>query len=179
MIGSQNLPPVKVPNKLKMMRQELPLLTRFLGVNCTVPERFPFETLAVMRLLTTLRDQSPDQLEIATRQLWQTAFETHVGLGLEGLELITKALTPHPFSTQTLQHYLKLSNTLENKERLKMETEELVNQGAFGLPWIEAHQPDGQRLSLFGSDRFEFLAHWLGVEWQGPNPTFQPMNSKL
>lgn len=177
MIASQNLPPVKVPNKLKKLRQEMPLLTRFFGVSLTVPERFPFETLAVMRLLRVVRDQSPGQLEIATRKLWETAFETHVGL--EGLELITKALTPHPFSPETLEEYLEISSSPENKLGLKAEAHALVGQGAFGLPWIEARQPNGERLSLFGSDRLEFLAHWLGVEWQGPNPTSQPMNSKL
>ena len=50
----------------------------------------------------------------------------------------------------------------EVKEMLKSTTQEAIDEGSFGAPWIVVHL-NGQKHSFFGSDRFHIMARLLGM----------------
>ncbi len=60
-------------------------------------------------------------------------------------------------------------DTDEVKDSLRKMTDEAVEEGAFGLPYIVTKQYNKED-SYFGSDRFEIMAARLGVQWLGPVP---------
>ncbi|MBW0479895.1 hypothetical protein O181_019610 [Austropuccinia psidii MF-1] len=181
MAASKNNPPFKVPNKGQKMVEELPLMARFFGVVYHPIKKFPPDTLNLMRFLAVVREKNPGRLEIATDKLWESletipsfspskeaVFVNQVSP--EDVESVTQGLTPNPFSLEELQSHIATSQTQMIKDRVKKDCMQLVEGGAFGAPWIEVLKPNGERLTLFGSDRFEFLAHWLGETWLGPVP---------
>ncbi|OAV99142.1 hypothetical protein PTTG_02889 [Puccinia triticina 1-1 BBBD Race 1] len=179
MKGSKNTPPFAAPNKLKKMNEEIPLMSKFLGVKCAVPRGpFPFNTLPIMRFLKVVQEKAPDRLEASTDKLYEVVFENKVEVS-DNIAGVLGSLSPAPFEASALEEYVRLSSSTETKERVKQDAERLVAEGAFGFPWLEVCKPDGQRLTIFGSDRFEFLADWLGQEWKGPNPSVVPPKSRL
>ena len=75
------------------------------------------------------------------------------------------AFTTH-VSSKTFQEMGKE----EVKEELKKTTQEALNEGAFGLPFIAVHHSKTNVETFFGSDRFEVMADRLRVKWLGPVP---------
>ncbi|KAI9608994.1 hypothetical protein KEM48_003164 [Puccinia striiformis f. sp. tritici PST-130] len=73
-----------------------------------------------------------------------------------------------------------LDPVMKKQRRVKQEAERVVEEGGFSFPWLKITQPNGQLLTIFGSDRLEFLANWLGKEWKGPNTSVSnPQESRL
>ncbi|EGG10376.1 uncharacterized protein MELLADRAFT_94402 [Melampsora larici-populina 98AG31] len=169
MIGSGNSPPMTVPNKGKYM-------SRNRSIKYNHPSQFPTNTLKVMRILRIIQQLSPSKLESSTNKLYEAMFIT--GSQIEDLSITKSILTPI-LNSSTLDQYISLSETNECKSAMKQAAQELVEKGAFGFPWLEVVKPDGDRLTIFGSDRFEFLAHWLGVKWYGPSFNHTNLQTKL
>lgn len=173
MIGSGNTPPMQVPNKGKHMNKEIDLMADFFKLEYHHPKKFPTNTLHLMRLLRIIQHSSPNKLEQSTDKLYEAMFIK--SKDLEDLTICQEILSPL-FPSSTIKEYITTSKLEEHKSSMKQAAEELVKNGAFGFPWIEVLKPNGDQLSVFGSDRFEFLAHWLGVQWYGP--AFNATNSK-
>ena len=53
---------------------------------------------------------------------------------------------------------------------LKQSTQEAVEDGAFGLPFLAFEKRDSKIEGFFGSDRFELIADRFGLNWHGPVP---------
>ncbi|POW01859.1 hypothetical protein PSHT_12354 [Puccinia striiformis] len=204
MKGSKNTPPFLVPNKrerynykhpTKMIDEEtihkggnnadpnnfLKILNGKSLVKCIVPPGpFPFNTLPIMRFLSVVKENDHARLlEAVTDKLYEVIFENQVSVSKDMSEVL-KSLSPDPIEAKKLEECLSRSGDEKTKESVKREAERVVEEGGFGFPWLEITQPDGQRLTIFGSDRFEFLANWLGKEWEGPNPSSSnPRESRL
>ncbi|KAI7953778.1 hypothetical protein MJO28_006325 [Puccinia striiformis f. sp. tritici] len=181
MKGSKNTPPFLVPNKMKKMNEEIPLMSKFFGVKCMVPPGpFPFNTLQIMRFLRVVKENDQARLlEAITDRLYEVIFENKVPVSKDMSEVF-KSLSPDLMERARVEEYLSQSGDEKIKESVKQDAEQVVEEGGFGFPWLEITQPNGQQLTIFGSDRFEFLANWLGKEWKGPNPSVSnPRESRL
>lgn len=52
------------------------------------------------------------------------------------------------------------------KKELKDRTQEAVDKGAFGAPWIIATNAEGKKEPFFGSDRFHFVYEFLSIPYE-------------
>lgn len=55
----------------------------------------------------------------------------------------------------------------ETKKTLLACTQEALDNGAFGAPWIHVYK-DAKIYTFWGSDRFPVIAWLIGEEWKGP-----------
>lgn len=92
-------------------------------------------------------------------------FGDHLVPGNNPAFLQTLADDPGLLSQKTFDGILERSTSADNKERMVVEIEQLVqNHDAFGFPWIICHRKqDGKTESFFGSDRMSNIAWWFVV----------------
>ncbi|KAJ9445401.1 Glutathione s-transferase kappa 2 [Diplonema papillatum] len=64
------------------------------------------------------------------------------------------------------------ANSQRAKDVLAANTQEALDHGAFGTPWIVVEH-GGETHTIFGSDRMEAIALILGKKYQGPVPAKQ------
>lgn len=55
----------------------------------------------------------------------------------------------------------------EVKERLVENTKLAFERGAFGLPWFECVNGQGEREGFWGFDHLGIVARFLGLDWEG------------
>ncbi|KAF8204182.1 hypothetical protein K438DRAFT_550135 [Mycena galopus ATCC 62051] len=51
------------------------------------------------------------------------------------------------------------------KDTLLDNTKKVLDQGAFGAPWMWVRNAHGKEEPFFGSDRFHFMWQYLGLPW--------------
>ncbi|CAI4227192.1 unnamed protein product [Auanema sp. JU1783] len=139
-----------------------------------IPFKFPenFKDIAIgksaikaQRVLNVLNQQSTD-LEIAVaRGLWRRFF--YEGAGIFENEDIMKVMKEAGVSNP--EDIIKQSNSETNKKRLVDTTNEAMEYGCFGAPWITVHTDHGLE-QFFGSDRLPVIAHMIGQKYIGPCP---------
>lgn len=172
MQASGNKPPLTVKNKgLWMNGVDLPFVARWAGITAKLPDKFPVNTIACMRFLRVLQDkESPETLEAATdcfyRAIWSQSAQASEAIKAENFGSILSSI----LAADRIKEYVELSQTPAYKDLVKNDAATLVDQGAFGFPWIIAQRNDGKTMPFFGSDRFELIAYFLGLKWQGPFP---------
>ena len=71
---------------------------------------------------------------------------------------------------EMVEEVLEKSMQKEAGTKLQEEAKVLTEQeGLFGMPsFVVERAKDGQKVTWFGSDRFEQLAAWLDVPYKGP-----------
>ena len=74
---------------------------------------------------------------------------------------------------QNVEKFIELANSTKIKGLLKQRTEEAVESGAFGAPWIVLRKEGQPNRCFWGSDRLPLVLNEVGVEFTGP------MKSKL
>ncbi|GAA5930304.1 hypothetical protein JCM3775_004357 [Rhodotorula graminis] len=175
MAASGNQPPLKIPNKGKWMnRVDMPLAAEFFEVPYTFPAKFPINTIHCMRLLRAIEEHTPDKLEKATDLFFAAIWQPTSGKTAE--DAVVPANFPamlaqgNLFSQAEIDKVVAASTSDEVKALLKTDSQKLVDEGAFGFPWIVLERDSGEKRSFFGSDRFEAMAFWLGKEYKGPVP---------
>ncbi|KAI8459604.1 hypothetical protein BY996DRAFT_3662193 [Phakopsora pachyrhizi] len=171
---AKSVPPFKIPNKFEYH----PIKT------------FPVNTLKVMRLLRVIRIYKPEKLDACTDRLFKATFVDKISPGdfdiivkaLSSNQASSSFSNVRPsksekaviFNESELKNLMAKAESDENKVGLKEDTEKLVNQEfCFGFPWIQVfvrnrnsnsgdkdNEEQVRKLSIFGSDRFEFLANW-------------------
>lgn len=159
-----NVPPASLPQRAPYLARDLARKARFYDVAMGFPEDFPSNTLSAMRLCTLVEMEQPQRLEALSRALWQR----HWG---EGKEVgSAEGLAAACVAADVDAGLVARIGEAAVKDRLKASTDEVVERGAFGFPAIFT-SVDGEDQMFFGSDRFDVMAHELGLPWHGPNPT--------
>lgn len=121
-------------------------------------------SLPSQRLLTAAKLQCPDKLEDLSRQIWIRAWSRDENIiSQDTLRKACKTVMSEELTEQLI------SSTQDPviKDKLKETTQEAIDLGAFGAPFI-VFEVDGEQEVFFGGDRFEIIAHTLGKKWEGP-----------
>ncbi|KAL9933999.1 hypothetical protein V8E36_007081 [Tilletia maclaganii] len=174
MAASGNKPPISVPNKGAWMWGDMMRSSQFFDVTLNQPANFPINTSGPQLLLRHLSDHPSSShrakyipaIEAFFEAVWTNNKPVKTA---EDLQAIVGPLWPKDQQGEVAK-LIEESSTRENKDRLKAESQTLVNDGgAFGMPWMVVEK-DGQSTNWFGSDRFEQMATFIGTEWKGPFP---------
>lgn len=165
---SHNSPPVTVPNKGAQMMRELSASERMFGVPFSMPDGFPFTTFELMGLLLKVKDTHPDKFEAVLA----AAFDGIFGQGRAPTTEAVRTLASRFFEGTELDSLLAYAQSRDARQRQKDEAHALVDDGAFGFPWmIATRADDGESLSVFGVDHMEHLAAFFHRPYLGPMAT--------
>jgi len=151
MKATGNAPPAMVPAKGAWMSQDLARWCKKYGVSFKFNPHFPVNTLPVMRGACTLQDSDefPAYLDAMFNAVWQEekdmAEPSEIAGVVSGLGL-------------NAEEFALLCQKPEWKQKLKANTDEAVERGAFGAPAIFV----GDDL-YFGQDRLFMVAEAVGI----------------
>lgn len=171
MKGSDNRPPGVVPAKANYMGKDLRRLATYYQIPLQTPSNVPEAlfvkgSLSAMRLLTATKIGSQDHVEVLSRQLWNRIWGTDKDITTE--ESLREACATAGLELELADNLIGQIGESSVKEELKRSTQEALDLGAFGAPFIVIHDDDGNKERFFGSDRFELIAFTLGERWEGP-----------
>lgn len=144
------------------------------SVKLKIPSKFPFVTFPVMGMLRVMKERYPQKLnEMINKCLHEIWHVGHHELDREALE---KILQP-TFTAEEISTLLNTAFSKETRRLLAQEAEALVDQGAFGFPWIVATR-ESDRASVaacvertnerFGVEQVERIAAFLHEPYLGP-----------
>lgn len=167
-----NRPPMMVPAKGLYMAKDLARNAKYFALPIN-PIENPFEvmvekgTLKAQRFLTAIKMQHPEHLENVSRELWNRIWSR--GEDIYEKESLKLAALKANMDENDALNCVKLMDDSIVKDTLKKATEEAIEQGAFGAPWIVVHTAKGPEV-FFGSDRFPLIAMAMNEKWIGPLP---------
>lgn len=78
-------------------------------------------------------------------------------------ENLSKVLHECGFSAEDAVKLIRATNDQAVKDKLKANTDEAIEKGAFGVPTFIAKRKDGTEKLFFGSDRVHALLFFLGL----------------
>lgn len=171
MKSTGNQPPAMVPAKGVYGQKDIQYASKYWGVPLNQPADFfssilKRSTAAPMRFLTALERRNPAKVPDMARALWMRIWSRD--LPIHDDASIKEAALEAGLNAQLIDQLLKESSTAEIKDLLKQRTDEAIDSGAFGAPWIVVQQPGQPEKTFFGSDRLPIICHELGVDFRGP-----------
>jgi glutathione S-transferase kappa 1 len=127
-------------------------------------------SLQAQRFVTAVLARYPHHTEALLRSLWVRSWSEDADVHTpEDLAIAARAAG---MEQEEVDACLVAVKSAEVKEALKQVTEEAVDRGAFGVPTLFLRE-EGSGLDeemVWGSDRFEMVAHRFGRQWLGPDP---------
>ncbi|CAD5118664.1 DgyrCDS7351 [Dimorphilus gyrociliatus] len=173
MKASGNKPPALVsPTKGMHLPTDIARLAKFYGIPINhnpenfVRVAFSKGTLGAMRFITAVDLCCPEKTEELSRQLW-IAFHSQ-GKDITEDSVISEAARKAGLTDKCIEESLADSRSATTKNRLVSYTQEAIEGGAFGAPWIAVTDRSGKKHMVFGSDRWEIIADLLGKDYPGP-----------
>eukprot|EP00731_Ephydatia_muelleri_P024807 Em0016g1078a len=168
--GSENKSPRLVPVKAQHIDKDLVRLGAYYSIPIRPPSNpeevlFVKGSLPAQRLLTAIKLKSPQSLEDVSRQLWLRIWSRDEDITLH--ESLQHACLAAGLTREAANDLIGRIESQEVKNELRRTTQEALDLGAFGAPFIVAHIGD-KKEEFFGSDRMELLAHTLQEQWEGP-----------
>jgi glutathione S-transferase kappa 1 len=117
-----------------------------------------------MRILTALKAEStPAIMEQAAEALWDALWFQNKNISKE--TVLAEVLANLPGG------YEKWSKAANNyKDQLLSVTRYAVDCKSFGAPWWEVTNSDGEVEFWWGSDRYQYIFDFLGLEYKGVDP---------
>jgi glutathione S-transferase kappa 1 len=165
-----NRPPGMVAAKARYMGKDLRRLAEYFRIPLQTPSNvseviFVKGSLSAMRLLMATKSTSQEHVEVLSRQLWKRIWGMDQDITEE--RSLREACKASGIDQEMTDNLIGQIGQPEVKEELKRSTQEALDLGAFGAPFIVVHV-GGKPERFFGSDRFELIAHILGEKWEGP-----------
>lgn len=171
MEASGNKPPAQVAAKGRYMAKDLHYLSQYYKVPVKMiadPMNVIFVkgSLPTQRFLTAVQMQRPELTESLSREIWMRIW--HRDEDIVSPESLQQAGRKVGLSDSDIEVFLKQIKEDSVKEKLKQTTQQAIDAGAFGSPWILLHDGSNKTHVVFGSDRMHIVAMLLGEEYVGP-----------
>ena len=145
------------------MMKDMEKLSKFLNIKLKSipPSNFPINSLKAQRILTAISISKPEKLEEASRNFWIAYWGNNLDIADD--EIIAAILKKSGLDSQTI---VAESTSASVKDKLKAVTEQCINAGAYGAPWIVLKRDGKEDVVYFGSDRMHLLFAEMGVPFQ-------------
>ncbi|KAI6190346.1 Glutathione S-transferase kappa 1-like protein [Aphelenchoides bicaudatus] len=169
MKNAGNVAPAHVKSKGDQMWRDLPLCADFYGIPYRNVSNFGDRVMKkrstpAMRFLTACKQTESEQT-----YLW--AFRTlFTRLYVEDKDIFDKEDVIALFDEKKMPNRQKLYELMdanETRDALTKTTNEALNIGAYGVPWMTLKQDGKEPVQLFGSDRLHIVCHLLDVPFEG------------
>ncbi|KAG0308131.1 Glutathione S-transferase kappa 1 [Linnemannia gamsii] len=169
--GSKNQAPANVAAKGAYMFKDLARVSAATGIPLKFPSNFPTMTVPASRLLVIIqKTESVATYEQCVEKEAYWAEDQDVGQQ----EILISALTPI-LGADKAAKYMQQTSEKEIKQQLIDNTNEAIDAGAFGAPTFIIKKAGSDKPHLFfGSDRFEVMASFLGLPYEGLAPQTSP-----
>ncbi|KAK3985535.1 glutathione S-transferase kappa 1 [Cladorrhinum sp. PSN332] len=174
--GSGNRPPWTLPAKATYgIFDANRSVARFPGLQIKFPDDLMTlgHTVLPQRCLHFIKSNYPaPALEATILHLLKLFWSPPENVNLTVAENVRKALLgvkvdgKAVFSENQVGEILQKAGEKEMKDKLKNTTQEALDKGAFGAPWLWVTNSEGKGEPFFGSDRFAFVYRYLGVPFQ-------------
>ncbi|KAF3770163.1 thioredoxin-like protein [Cryphonectria parasitica EP155] len=124
-------------------------------------------TILPLRCLHYIKRQYPTETYHAMLEHLFHAFWTPPNLNLTQVDVLAKVLADSGlFSPKECETILVAAKEQEVKDMLTRTTQEALDKGAFGAPWLWVTNAQGKSEPFFGSDRFNYVYKFLGLPYQ-------------
>ncbi|GAM89215.1 hypothetical protein ANO11243_072520 [Dothideomycetidae sp. 11243] len=128
----------------------------------TAPEGFPPNTISVQRALTAIEMSAPENLAPAFQHLYQTFWVERNPV--QDPQVFGAAIGKAMGDEGATKKILDAISSPEVKQRLSKNTEQALQDGAFGLPYFVATNAKGQKEGFWGFDHLGQVMDHLGLE---------------
>ncbi|KAJ7162641.1 putative glutathione S-transferase kappa 1 [Mycena crocata] len=178
-VGSGNKPPWTLPAKATYGAFETKRAQNYHGLpDIAVPPFFPNLTLLPQRALCYIKATFPQS---TFEQAWLALFHAmwippHADISKPDV-FRRVLLDTKLFSATEADAILAAAGQQKWKDCLSENTKKVLDQGAFGAPWMWVRNAEGKEEPFFGSDRFHFMWEYLGLPWK--DIELLPLQAKL
>ncbi|RPA97512.1 thioredoxin-like protein [Choiromyces venosus 120613-1] len=161
-VATGNQPPGTLPAKAAYLAIDIENAKRYFGLSALKkPSVFPVLTVKPQRGLIYIKNNFPEETYIeAFRLLWVSLWEQNKDISQEAQLAETWSGL---FKEEELKRIIEATGKEEYKDALMENTNEAVQNGAFGVPWSVVRNAKGEETRFFGSDRFHFMWEFLGI----------------
>lgn len=164
--SASNSPPGQNLMRKEWLRQDIPRAAKMWQVpfTSTWPSPFPITTLGPNRFLLEVgKTCGQNALIHAIGRLFDNYWTDPCVNPCDASSL--KASLPAPFTETEFQEILTRSKSPEGKQALMQTTQDALDKGAFGLPYMVVSKTTesgvSSEITVFGSDRFDHLGWFL------------------
>ncbi|KAF9136712.1 Glutathione S-transferase kappa 1 [Mortierella sp. GBA39] len=162
--GSKNQPPANVAAKGAYMFKDLDRVSTASGIPLNFPSNFPAMTVPASRLLVVI--QKTESVATYEQCVEKEAYWVE-DKDVSQQEILINAVAPI-IGTDKATKYMQQTSDKEIKQQLIDNTNEAIEAGAFGAPTFVIKKAGSDKPHLFfGSDRFEVIAAFLGLPYEG------------
>jgi len=148
---SGNLPLIHQPLKGDYCSRDWERMGRFMDVPWVMPDPFPVATHYAARIFYAQTDRDPAQ----AKQFAINVFDTYFGRGIDVSKEDAVLKTAADMGLD-VDECRKIIHDQKQKDRLRAETEDAINKGVFGAPFVII---DGE--PFWGADRMWMIRRWL------------------
>ncbi|EON65021.1 hypothetical protein W97_04256 [Coniosporium apollinis CBS 100218] len=158
-----NTPPLRIKNKAEWVGRERDRWAKKFNIPIMegVPEGFPVNTITPQRALSLIAAHNPTALRSAIAACYDTFWVR--GKPIQDPAILAAALASVLGQSQA-QEVMNEVGSQEARNLLSENTEEALREGAFGLPWIVATNPAGEKEAFWGFDHLAQVVDHLGLE---------------
>jgi 2-hydroxychromene-2-carboxylate isomerase len=164
MKACNNTPPMQIRNKDKWIGVERLRWAKQFNIPITkaVPAGFPVLTLTTMRALCYVQMKYPDQLVGCIDALYDSFWvQANSSVGKpEGFGPVLERV----MGKEKAEEAVKGAASPEAKKRLNENTDEALRKGAFGLPWFDCENANGENEGFWGFDHLGQVVRFLGLQ---------------
>ncbi|KAG0255324.1 Glutathione S-transferase kappa 1 [Linnemannia exigua] len=163
--GAKNQAPAHVAAKGAYMMADLDRLSTASGIPLTFPSNFPVMTVPASRLLVTIKkNESVVTYEQCVEKEAYWVEDKDIGQQ----EILVSTVAPILGSAEKAAKYMQQTSEKEIKQEVINNTNDAIEAGAFGAPtFIIKKAGSDEPHMFFGSDRFEVIASFLGLPYDG------------